>query len=206
MGRSKGCCCQRGIAFVPGVELTCDVELPWDEGILRRMPVIVHRLHGIFCLFSIRTDCRRSEEIEEWLAPFHEDEFLECLMIDKVNTFGMAIDAEDVMSRAKGSVGRPHLALAMMDAGYVESMDEAFENGLEMEGHAMLNVQTIACRSNSIVHAAGGITSLAHPRYYGVEYEALIQHLKDSNVDAIEAFHRSHSDEERHRLWMLAEQ
>ena len=43
-------------------------------------------------------------------------------MIDKVNAFGMAIDAEDVMSRAKGSVGRPHLALAMMDAGYVESM------------------------------------------------------------------------------------
>ena len=30
-------------------------------------------------------------------------------MIDKVNAFGMAIDAEDVMSRAKGSVGRPIL-------------------------------------------------------------------------------------------------
>ena len=38
------------------------------------------------------------------------------------------------------------------------------------------------------------------------KYEALIQHLKASNVDAIEAFHRSHSDEERYRLWVLAEQ
>ena len=55
------------------------------------------------------------------------------------------------------------------------------------------------------VHAAGGITSLAHPRYYGVDYETLIQHLKASNVDAIEAFHRSHSDDDRHRLWKLAE-
>ena len=31
------------------------------------------------------------------------------------------------------------------------------------------------------------------------------QHLKASNVDAIEAFHRSHSDGDRHRLWKLAE-
>ena len=41
---------------------------------------------------------------------------------------------------------------------------------------------------------------------YGVDYATLIQHLKASGVDAIEAFHRSHSDDERHQLWKLAEQ
>ena len=74
------------------------------------------------------------EEGTAWVkscAPLHEDRVPRMLeMIDKVNAFGMAIDAEDVLSRAKGSVGRPHLAMAMMDAGYVASMDEAFEKWL----------------------------------------------------------------------------
>ena len=200
---------QRGIAFVPGVELTCDVELPWDEAILasnsrHRPPSSWHLL----AYFPYEPIAEGLKKFEEWLAPLHDDRVPRMLeMIDKVNAFGMAIDAEDVMSRAKGSVGRPHLALAMMDAGYVESMDEAFEKWLG-DGRPC-NVERpkpSLAEATALVHAAGGITSLAHPRYYGVDYEELIQHLRASNVDAIEAFHRSHSDEERHRLWVLAEQ
>ena len=72
---------------------------------------------------------------------------------------------------------------------------------------AMLSDQKPSlAEASALVHAAGGITSLAHPRYYGVDYETLIQHLKASKVDAIEAFHRSQSDEERYRIWKLAEQ
>ena len=206
---AKVAAAQRGIAFVPGVELTCAVELPWDEGILasnarHRPPSSWHLL----AYFPHEPIAEGLKKFEEWLAPLHEDRVPRMLeMIDKVNAFGMAIDAEDVMSRAKGSVGRPHLALAMMDAGYVESMEEAFEKWLG-DGRPC-NVERpkpSLAEATALVHAAGGITSLAHPRYYGVEYEALIQHLKSSKVDAIEAFHRSHSDEERHRLWMLAEQ
>ena len=200
---------KRGIAFVPGVELTCDVELPWDEGLLesnarQRPPSSWHLL----AYFPYEPLPKGLEKFEQWLSPLHEDRVPRMLeMIDKVNAFGMAIDAEDVLSRAKGSVGRPHLAMAMIDAGYVESMDEAFEKWLG-DGRPC-NVERpkpSLAEATALVHAAGGITSLAHPRYYGVDYEELIQHLKASNVDAIEAFHRSHSDEDRHRLWTLAEQ
>ena len=45
---AKVAAAQRGIAFVPGVELTCDVELPWDEGILASNAAIDLHLHGIF--------------------------------------------------------------------------------------------------------------------------------------------------------------
>ena len=38
---------QRGIAFIPGVELTCDVELPWDDGILKANARQRPPLHGI---------------------------------------------------------------------------------------------------------------------------------------------------------------
>ena len=200
---------ERNITFVPGVELTCDVELPWDETILEtnsrnRPPSSWHLL----AYFPYEPNSEGMKKFEEWLSPLHEDRVPRMLeMIDKVNAFGMAIEAQDVLSRAKGSVGRPHLAMAMIDAGYVESMDEAFEKWLG-DGRPC-NVERpkpSLAEATALVHAAGGITSLAHPRYYGVEYETLIQHLKASKVDAIEAFHRSQSDDERHRLWELAEQ
>lgn len=199
---------ERNIRFVPGVELTCAVELPWDENILEtssrnRPPSSWHLL----AYFPHDPNPEGLKRFEEWLSPLQDDRVPRMLeMIDKVNGFGMKIEASDVLSRAKGSVGRPHLAMAMVDAGYVNSIDQAFEEWLG-DGRPC-NVERpkpSLAEATALVHAAGGITSLAHPRYYGVDYETLIQHLKASGVDAIEAFHRSHSDDERHQLWKLAE-
>ena len=50
------------------------------------------------------------------------------------------------------------------------------------------------------VKAAGGITSLAHPLYYGVSTPTLLQTLHALGVDAVEAVHRSHNDAYRHEL------
>ena len=200
---------ERDIRFVPGVELTCAVELPWDENILEassrnRPPSSWHLL----AYFPYEPNPEGLKKFEEWLSPLQDDRVPRMLeIIDKVNGFGMKIEASDVLSRAKGSVGRPHLAMAMVDAGYVDSIDQAFEQWLG-DGRPC-NVERpkpSLAEATALVHAAGGITSLAHPRYYGVDYATLIQHLKASGVDAIEAFHRSHSDDERHQLWKLAEQ
>ena len=206
---AKAAAKERNIRFVPGVELTCAVELPWDENILEassrnRPPSSWHLL----AYFPYDPNPEGLKKFEEWLSPLQDDRVPRMLeIIDKVNGFGMKIEASDVLSRAKGSVGRPHLAMAMVDAGYVESIDQAFEEWLG-DGRPC-NVERpkpSLAEATALVHAAGGITSLAHPRYYGVDYETLIQHLKASGVDAIEAFHRSHSDDERHQLWKLAEQ
>ena len=206
---AKAAAKKRDIRFVPGVELTCAVELPWDENILEassrnRPPSSWHLL----AYFPYEPNPEGLKKFEEWLSPLQDDRVPRMLeIIDKVNGFGMKIEASDVLSRAKGSVGRPHLAMAMVDAGHVESIDQAFEEWLG-DGRPC-NVERPKpwlAEATALVHAAGGITSLAHPRYYGVNYETLIQHLKASGVDAIEAFHRSHSDDERHLLWKLADQ
>ena len=206
---AKAAAKERNIRFVPGVELTCAVELPWDENILEassrnRPPSSWHLL----AYFPYDPNPEGLKKFQEWLSPLQDDRVPRMLeIIDKVNGFGMKIEASDVLSRAKGSVGRPHLAMAMVDAGHVESIDQAFEEWLG-DGRPC-NVERpkpSLAEATALVHAAGGITSLAHPRYYGVDYATLIQHLKASGVDAIEAFHRSHSDDERHQLWKLAEQ
>ena len=205
---AKAAAQERNIRFIPGVELTCAVELPWDENILEassrnRPPSSWHLL----AYFPYDPNPEGLKKFQEWLSPLQDDRIPRMLeIIDKVNGFGMKIEASDVLSRAKGSVGRPHLAMAMVDAGHVDSIDQAFEEWLG-DGRPC-NVERpkpSLAEATALVHAAGGITSLAHPRYYGVDYETLIQHLKASGVDAIEAFHRSHSDDERHQLWKLAE-
>jgi len=205
---AKEAAAQRGIRFVPGVELTCDVELPWNNDILeansRNRPPSSWHLLAYFPYDPIPEGL---QQFVAWLSPLHEDRVPRMAeMIDKVNAFGMKLDAEDVFSRAKGSVGRPHLAMAMVEAGHVKSMDEAFERWLgDGRPCSVVRPKPSLAEATALVHAAGGITSLAHPRYYGVDYETLIQHLKASNVDAVEAFHRSHTDNDRHRLWELAQ-
>ena len=196
-----------GIRFVPGVELTCDVELPWDEDMLSesgrdRSPTSWHLL----AYFPYHPNPEGLQLFKEWLEPLQNDRVPRMLeMIQLVNGFGMKIEVDDVLNRAQGSVGRPHLAQAMVDAGHVSSMNEAFDLWLgDGRPCSVIRPKPSLAEASRLVHAAGGITSLAHPRYYGVEYERLVQHLKESKVDAIEAFHRSHSDEERHSIWQAA--
>lgn len=198
---------KHNMRFIPGVELTCDVGLPSDEDVLKTKGLsrAASSWH-LLAYFPYDPIAEGLEKFCEWLSPLRDDRVPRMLeMIDKVNGFGMPINPDDVLSKAEGSVGRPHLAEAMVDAGHVESVNEAFEKWIG-DGRPC-NVErpkpSIA-DVTALVHAAGGITSLAHPRYYGVDYETLIQHLKASGVDAVEAFHRSHTDDDRHRLWNLA--
>ena len=198
---------KHNMRFIPGVELTCDVGLPSDEDVLKTKGLsrAASSWH-LLAYFPYDPIAEGLEKFCEWLSPLRDDRVPRMLeMIDKVNGFGMPLNPDDVLSRAEGSVGRPHLAEAMVDAGHVESVNEAFEKWIG-DGRPC-NVErpkpSIA-HVTALVHAAGGITSLAHPRYYGVDYETLIQHLKASGVDAVEAFHRSHTDDDRHRLWNLA--
>ncbi|MDA8638927.1 hypothetical protein N9L22_04060, partial [Candidatus Poseidonia alphae] len=54
------------------------------------------------------------------------------------------------------------------------------------------------------VKAAGGVTSLAHPIYYGVPVKQLIDVLKTQGINAVEAVHRSHDDAYRYELMQQA--
>ena len=60
--------------------------------------------------------------------------------------------------------------------------------------------ETTIAEAVEAVKAAGGITSLAHPLYYGVSTSSLLQTLHALGVDAVEAVHRSHNDAYRHEL------
>ena len=128
-------------------------------------------------------------------------------MCARLESLGMAINIEDVLAKAEGSVGRPHLAEAMVELGYVSSKQEAFETWIGDGLPAFVpHEKPTVIEAVEAVKAAGGITSLAHPLYYGVSTPTLLRTLHGLGVDAVEAVHRSHTDAYRHELTEEAKQ
>jgi predicted metal-dependent phosphoesterase TrpH len=116
-------------------------------------------------------------------------------MHDKLVRLDMPVNIEyDLSAAAEKSgkaLGRPLLAAALVKAGYVGSIAEAFERYLGSGGPAF-----VARRGASpadviaLVHGAGGVVSVAHPGK--LKSDALIETLADAGLDAIEAHHPDH--------------
>src|SRR6187401_799808 len=108
---------------------------------------------------------------------------------------GMPIDLESVLMRAREqparSVGRPQIARAMVAAGYVADTREAFDRWLAAGRPAF-----VPRRGPSpgevidIVHAAGGLVSMAHPGQ--TDLDSRISAYVEAGLDAIELFHPDH--------------
>lgn len=108
---------------------------------------------------------------------------------------GLPVDIEAHLSAAAGksgkALGRPLLAAALVSAGYVGSIAEAFDKYLGAGGPAFVSRRGASpAEVVAIVHAAGGIVSVAHPGK--LRNDALIEPLADAGLDAIEVYHPDH--------------
>jgi hypothetical protein len=190
------------------VELTCARGLPANAKVLEHQGLerASDSWHLLAYFPNIEFQSQQHKQFKTWLAPLGEGRIPRMrTMVEKLSELGMPVDLNAVLARAGDSVGRPHLADEMMQLGYVETRHEAFEKwiGDGKPAHITRPKPSIvdACKA---VHAAGGITSIAHPLYYCVDSESLIAYCLESGVDAIECFHRSHSDKYRFELWSAA--
>ena len=198
------------IHFIPGVEITCSPGLQADEEELERMEREgASKSWHLLAYFPKYTESNKGiEEFETWLKPLQESRLPRMKkMVEKLAELGMPVPLERVLEKAGGSIGRPHLAEVMVEEGYVETKNEAFELwiGDGMPGHYVQPKPSIE-EATKIVHSVGGFVSLAHPLYYGVKPENLIDYCHSKGVDSIEAFHGSHPDSYRFQLWKVAVQ
>ena len=195
-----------GLRFVPGVEITCEPALPPDREHLQRIGR--ERASASWHLLAYFPDHAPGENddsvdsFKAWLAPRQDGRLPRMeAMCQRLEELGMPVDVATVCAKASGSVGRPHLAERMVELGYVSSKFEAFETWIGDGLPAFVpHLKPTVEEAVRVVQAAGGVTSLAHPLYYGVPTEALIENLASSGVDAVEAVHRSHDDAYRHEL------
>lgn len=117
----------------------------------------------------------------------------------RLAALNMSIDIEQVLlataSRPGSSVGRPQLARELVRAGFVESVQQAFEQWLATGRPAFVPRSGPSPASViETIHAAGGVVSFAHP---GVtRRDNLIAPLVDRGLDAIEVYHSDHTRED----------
>ena len=166
-----------GVQFVPGVEITAHVD-----------DLEVHIL-GHF----IDPDNNR---LAEFLTSSRRDRIERVhRMIDKLWALGLPLDVDEVLSLARGpSVGRPHVAQAMIRRGYVTSLQDAFDRYLTFGKPGYVERSRIpAAMAIDTIKAAGGMASLAHPGDYG--HDEIIPFLVQYGLDGLEVYHPEHDTE-----------
>lgn len=126
-------------------------------------------------------------------------------MIHKLTVAGAPITDDDVLREAAGgSVGRPHVARALVQAGHVASVNAAFDKYLGRGRVAYVDKALPPFREvASLVHRIGGIVSAAHLKDRGTRQH--LGRLADEGLDAVEVRHPSHDAETRLRLADLAQ-
>lgn len=104
--------------------------------------------------------------VEHTDAAVHRREIRLRQMVDRLATDGLDIPFEAVraMSRGRGTLGRPHLARALMEAGHVESIPEAFARYIGNDHPAYVPAALIdPGEAIGLINRAGGISVWAHP-------------------------------------------
>ncbi len=104
---------------------------------------------------------------------------------------GLSLSYEEVRARARGSVGRPHLAALLVERGAVATLEEAFEKYLGDEGLCYVPLsRPTSAQVIAAIRAAGGVAALAHPGFHGFsDWTRVLQTLKDQGLRAVELFY-----------------
>ena len=131
-------------------------------------------------------------------------------IISRLNEAGIEITIEEVNAQKRGdaTLGRPHLADALVARGHVASREEAFNIFLHNGSKFYINHYSpspeVAIR---LIKEAGGVAVIAHPLASRsgrkIDLETLNQLIK-AGLDGIEVDHRDHNEMERSELMRLA--
>jgi predicted metal-dependent phosphoesterase TrpH len=186
-----------GLALVRGMEMSCEGR--GEDG----RPVAVHLLAYLFdpahAAFARERERLRTERIVRIRA------MAELMMED-----GLPIDADEVLAEAGPAAGRPHLARALMRAGVVGSVGEAFVDLLAPRGRYFVDKSdTPLDDAVQLVAEAGGVSILAHGRARTRGRLLSLDHVRDlagAGLHGLEVHHPDHSSDDARVLQELADE
>ena len=118
------------------------------------------------------------------------------MIIDALRTLGKPIDEQIApVLESDEALGRPHIARAMVAAGYVETVQQAFGEWIDRNGPAYIAQQGMKSRAAiDVIRAAGGLPVLAHYPAAPVQSE-LIDLLEGWGLRGLEVYYRSFTDQ-----------
>ena len=131
-------------------------------------------------------------------------------MIEKMRAAGIDISMQDVeAARPEGAtLGRPHLADALVNKGVISSRDQAFQGMLNNDSEFYVShAAPTPAEAIAMIRSAGGVAVIAHP-FASLRGQILqasdFQELIDAGLNGIEVDHRDHNPDEREMLRKLA--
>ncbi|DAB24306.1 TPA: phosphatase [Candidatus Gastranaerophilales bacterium HUM_20] len=108
---------------------------------------------------------------------------------------GIKIKFDDIKKQVAegGSIGRPHIAKAITNAGGTSSVIEAYAKYIHEDSPVYVQRKTVTPQDAvEIIYDAGGVPVIAHPHDIDIA-ESLIKELMQYGLRGIEAYHRKHS-------------
>ena len=137
----------------------------------------------------------KDEEFQLLLAGFREGRVGRGqAMVERLKSLGLPVEWERVLHFAgDGAVGRPHIALAMVERGYVPGVREAFDLYLGRDGPAYVDRQKLSPEDAvGIIRSVGGAAVLAHPSYVN-NLEAHLRRMKQAGLAGMEVYYSNYS-------------
>ncbi len=129
-------------------------------------------------------------------------------IVARLAELGYPVDLGEVLGSASTSIGRPHIADALVRAGHVRSRTEAFDRLLHDRGPAYVGYDRLTPeQAIRMVRDGGGAPVLAHPGSLGLparHLDAYVQGLAAAGLVGIEVHRPEHTGEERRRYGRLA--
>jgi predicted metal-dependent phosphoesterase TrpH len=131
-------------------------------------------------------------------------------IVDKLRELGIMIEWERVQQIAgDASVGRPHIAEALVEAGYVPKVADAFDKWIGRNGPAYVERDKMTpAESVRCIVARGGLACWAHPRELGRpldQLEPVLKELKEAGMQAMEVYYKNYPPDVVQKLLTLAD-
>ena len=164
-----------GYTLIPGVEMGTDIE-----------GAEVHML-GLF----LHPD---DAELQQALRTLREGRVGRGYgIVEKLRGMGIMIEWERVQQIAgEASVGRPHIAQALVEAGYVQKVSDAFDRWIGRNGPAYVEREKMTpVESVRFIVERGGLACMAHPREVP-GFETLLPELRGAGMAAIEVYYKDY--------------
>lgn len=178
-----------GIRFVPGIELSVFIEK-------KEIHVLGH---------FIDPDHRSLREFEDFLAEHRRGRMRR--IVERLAELNVRVTEEAIEKFSGGkTLGRPHVARAIVEAGAAATVKEAFDRYLGEGRPAYVGRYRLEAEDAvKLIRGAGGTATVAHPGVSKIERHELVR-LRAAGVDGLEVIHADHVPSLREKLQRLAEE
>ncbi len=188
-----------GVIVVPGVEISLDYKGPKVDGRSGWMHLLVYNINLGGKLAA------ELSHLQKWRKNRNHR------IIEKLRNLGLDISLDEVAAVAGGGqLGRPHFARVMLQKGYVEKLQDAFDKYLAKGAPAYEDKRRLSIKEAlDLAIADGAVPVLAHPFSLGLstqELHAKLKEWKALGLVGLEVEYPEHDDDYRESLTKMAEE